>query len=118
MNEKEIKYLMDKYQLTRDEAVQMWREDNGLEENAEIEEMTAKAKEIRRYEKADKPKSKSKKERKVDTVKLFIIEVIQESLQQLEQFENIEIVNPEREIAFTIGKDNYSITLTKHRPKK
>ena len=51
MKEKEVKALMTKYHLTYKEAEQLWKEDNELEVNEEVEKMTEKAKQVRRYEK-------------------------------------------------------------------
>ena len=88
------------------------------EEAEEMAEMEMKAKDIKRYEVADKPKEKKKREVKLDDVKVeFIKELV--SIFDYQQMANgVQIVNPQREISFYIGKDNYSLTLTKHRPPK
>lgn len=57
--------------------------------------------------------AKKPRERKADDEKAEIIAKIAEIFG-----ENAEIVNKEREICLKIGKNDYSITLTKHRKAK
>ena len=52
--------------ISTEEAIEMWLFDNDYEDNAEVDEMTVKAKEVKRYEQADKPRKKTKKKRKYD----------------------------------------------------
>lgn len=114
--EKEIQAFMEKYDLTKEEATQLWMEDNEEIENAEIEEMTKKAKEnIKRYEKnTSKERKKSTRERKVDTEKGTILGWFKECLES-KQIES----NQENEVAlhFQYNGNEYSIKLTRHRQK-
>lgn len=89
------------------------------EEAEEMAEMELKAKGVKRYEMAETaPKEKKKREVRLDDVKVaFINELV--SIFDYQQMANqVEIVNPQREISFRIGEDLYSLTLTKHRPPK
>ena len=60
---------------------------------------------------------KPKRERKPNEEKRDIIEIFSETAKN--SFENVEIVNVERQIDFTIGENHYSLPITCHRkPKK
>ena len=39
--------------ISKEEAIEMWLFDNDYEDNAVVDEMTVKAKEVKRYEQAD-----------------------------------------------------------------
>ncbi len=118
VNEKEINELMKRHNLTKDKATQLWLEDNGIIENAEIEEMTKKAKEnVKRYEKnTSKQRKKSTKERKVDTEKGQILEVVKNAL--IENNINVTGQKTETEIYFEINNVNFTLKLTRHKNKE
>ena len=65
----EIEKSMKLLDISKEEAIEMWLDDNDYTENEEVEKLTEKAKEVKRYEKADKPRKATKKERKVDEEK-------------------------------------------------
>ena len=88
------------------------------EEAEEMAEMELKDKKNRRYETADKPKEKKKREIKLDDVKVEFIKELGSIFDYQKMANEVQIVNPQREISFRIGEDNYSLTLTKHRPPK
>lgn len=113
--EKEIQGFMKRHNLTREEAEKLWLEDNGYLVNEEVERLVEKSKELRRYEKSDKPRKKSTRERKVDNDKKFLLELCEKGLA-----DNVEIVarKTETEISFTYKSEQYTLKLTKHRPKK
>jgi hypothetical protein len=67
--EKQILDFMAKLNISREEAEQLLEDDEDDFIGEQGEEMTAKAKDIRRYEQGDKPRKKAEKPRKVDTVK-------------------------------------------------
>lgn len=105
-----------------------------FEEALEVAEWEMKSKANRRYEKADTPRKQTERKKKEDPIKreiiTFLINVLphltfmdshQEGDEDIATFydaENIAVLNPEKEITFTLKDENYSITLTKHRPKK
>ena len=113
--EEQIKSYMTKLKVSREEAEQLWEDDQADYIGEVGEEMTKKAKEIKRYEKADKPKSKSKKERKVDENKKVILDKLHKAL---ETFVKITNVKTETEISFVYNDENYTLKLTKHRKKE
>lgn len=95
-------------------AVDKWLYENGYMEKAEYEAMTEKVK-------AKKP---VKREFKIDQEKAEIIAYIADQLRACEDaegeelFSNIEITNPNRMIAFSLGANNYEITLVRKKIKK
>lgn len=89
------------------------------EEAAEMAEMELKAKGIKHYEIAETPtKEKKKREVKLDDTKVAFINELVKIFGFQQMADQVQIVNPQREISFRIGDDIYSLTLTKHRPPK
>lgn len=113
--EQEIQKNMRVLGISREEAEQLWEDDQNDFIGEEGEEMTRKAKEVKRYEKGDKPKAKAKKERKVDENKKLILDKLHKAL---ETFVKITNVKTETEISFVYNDEEYTLKLTKHRPKK
>ena len=64
--EQAIEQYMKSLDISREEAEQLWEDDQADYIGEEGEEMTAKAKQIRRYEQADKPRAKAPREKKLD----------------------------------------------------
>ena len=115
--EQEIQKHMQVLGLTREQAEQLWEDDNSDFVSEEMAEMERKAKANRRYEQSDKPRAKAKREVKVDEEKVKIIDFLMRVLADSD-VSQLEIKNPQREIAFQLNGADYSLTLTKHRPKK
>ena len=115
MKEKEIQNYMKKLGISREEAEQLWEDDQEDYIGEEGEQMTQKAKEIKRYEKGEKPKSKTKKERQIDENKKFILDNLHNVL---ETFVKITNRKTETEISFVYNDENYTLKLTKHRKEK
>lgn len=113
--EQEIQKNMRVLGISREEAEQLWEDDQEDYIGEEGEEMTRKAKEVKRYEKGDKPRAKAKKERKVDENKKLILDKLHKAL---ETFVKITNVKTETEISFVYNDEEYTLKLTKHRPKK
>ena len=106
--EKLIKEIMKDLECTREEA-------------EEVAEMEIKAKGIKRYEKAEEQKPRKKREVKLDEEKVSVIKLIFDLLTHeiyKEDLKEITIANPQKEITFKVGQNEYSLTLTKHRPPK
>ena len=106
--EKLMKSIMKDLECTREEA-------------EEVAEMEIKAKGIKRYEKAEETKPRKKREVKLDEEKVSIIELVFDLLDNsfhLPTLNNVTITNPQRKITFRVGQNEYSLTLTKHRPPK
>lgn len=112
----EIKKSMSLLKLSKEEAIEMWLDDNDYTVNETVEELTAKAKkEIKRYEQADKPKKKVTRERKVDTEKAYLLQIL---IDAIKNEDCIESVKNEAEFSFTHGENAYTVKLVKHRSKK
>lgn len=115
--EQEIQRHMQVLGLTREQAEQLWEDDNSDYVSEEMAEMERKAKANRRYEQSDKPRAKAKREVKVDEEKVKIIDFLMRVLADSD-VSQLEVKNPQREIAFQLNGEDYSLTLTKHRVKK
>lgn len=80
-------------------------------------EQLKESKKARQADRA-KPKEKVKKERKVNENKQIIIADLLNFFQENEEFENVEVLNAERQIAFSLGGKKYELTLVEKREKK
>lgn len=125
--EQEIKSYMSLLGISKREAEKLWEDDHSDEVLPEVAEMEKKAKEIKRYEKSDAPRKKTERKRKEDPIKREIISTLAKNLtrvvidgdnDELLSPSPIFIENPEKEITFMLKGESYSVTLTKHRPKK
>lgn len=113
----EIEKLMKQLDLSKDEAVETWLFDNGYEDNDEADEMTEKAKTVRRYEKSDKERKKSTpKERKVDEEKKRFLTGMRVFCEGAGA--TVTSTKNEAEFSFIFGETEYTVKLIKHRPKK
>lgn len=113
--EQAIKTYMENLGLSKEDAEQLWLDDQEDYIGEEGEQMTEKAKEQKRYEKAKGKNIKSTRERKVDTVKKFLLDLAVDGLKS--DVDRIEYQN-EVSISFQYNGDNYSLKLTRHRPPK
>lgn len=124
--EKIIQNYMDSLKISREEAEQLWEDDQADYIGEDGEQMTEKAKEIRRYEQSAEKKTRKPREKKIDQEKVAILEYLVNRMESrhsfLEEdewdFEKITVANPQKEITFQVGESQYSLTLTKHRPPK
>ena len=115
----EIKNNMKVLNLTKEEAIQLWLEDNEYIENEVVEELTKKAKinKISHEAKSSKPRKTSKpRERKPDEEKENLIKIIAECLEN--HGFSIEIVNKSKLIEFNVNENHYKLDLIKQRPPK
>ena len=87
------------------------------EEAEEMAEMEIKAMDIVNYAEAEEKKPRKKREVKKDPIKVEFINFLADLL-LTNNVNDVTIVNEQKEIAFTIGTDNYSLSLIKHRPPK
>ena len=114
----EIENSMKILNLTKEEAIQLWLEDEGYLENEVVEELTEKAKvnKISREAKSDKPRKQTKRERKPDEEKENLIEMLANCLKNAGIA--TEITNKSKIIEFSVGENNYKLDLIKKRPPK
>jgi len=80
-------------------------------------EQLKESKKARQADRA-KPKEKVKRERKANENKQIIIADLLNFFQENEEFENVEVLNAERQIAFSLGGKKYELTLVEKREKK
>lgn len=116
----ELNKLQGLLRISRSEAINVWLSDNDYIEVAEIEELTAKAKEnkVSHNARAEyKPKTQRERVVKADPTKEGIISAIAEMLPTLNA-ENVVIANKGKLITFTIGEDNYKLDLIRQRLPK
>ena len=128
MNEREktIQHYMETLDLTRDEAEQLWEDDQNEVETEEMRQMAENAKKNGLLKPGAREivepngKRKPRKPREPDEEKREIISKMGEAIYNLYPAWVIDwdITNPEREITFQIGDNKYSLTLTRHRPPK
>lgn len=111
--DKEIDKAVDKFDISIAEACELWLTDNNKITNTEIENMSKNK--VRRYEKSDKPRKASTKERKIDTTKERFILDIKVLLEGLGA--TILKVKTETEINFIFNNENYTVKIIKHRKK-
>lgn len=107
----EITGFEKKYNLSKDEAIQLWLEDNDYLENETVNELVEKSKGQRHYEKSTKARKSTPKERKVDEEKKMLLNKLMEGI-------SVDSVKNEAEFSFHIGENHYTVKLVKHRPKK
>lgn len=120
MDEKRIANLMKTLGCTRDEAIQVIMEDEEIDKGAKLFELTAEQKKaVKKMTNVTEHKktTATKRERKPDDEKSDIIAKIADFLSKIDGFD-VEIIKNEREISLLVGENDYSITLTKHRPPK
>lgn len=114
--EKSMKLL----DISKDEAIQMWLEDNDYCENEEVEILTAKAKENKAVQhgavNVNKSRTATKRERKPDVEKEEIISKLAEFLETIGT--SVKITNKSKLIEFEIGENHYKVDLIKQRPPK
>ena len=115
--DKDLENLMKTLELTKEEAIETWLDDNDYTTNTIMEELTAKAKkEIKRYEKSDKERKAVTKERKVDEEKKAFLNgfrIFAEGKGGI-----VTSVKNEAEFSFNFNGNEYTVKLVKHRPKK
>lgn len=106
--------------ITRDEAIQMYLEDEGYLTNEYVEELTAKAKaaKISHDAKSEKPRKNAGKprERKPDEEKEYLIKLIEDALNN----EGIAAtaINKSKLIQFELNGNHYKVDLIRQRPPK
>ena len=118
MNEKEktSQLYMSKLDLSREEAEQMWQD----EQEDNLPDLTAEQKAVaKEMAQADRKKESTprKRERKPDDDKRELIKKLKELLDSVAD-EVCKVTNPEREIEFNYNNNRYRLTLSKPRKEK
>lgn len=114
----EIDKLMDKLDISLADACELWLADNDKMTNPIQEEIDKKAKAGgRHYEQGNTPRKKVKKERKIDETKRDLLHFLRNDLEMVDDLV-ISGQKTETELYFTYKNADYTLKLTKHRPKK
>ena len=122
VDDNKIDEYVEKLEISIAEACDLILEESGkVEESAETKaeikaKETADRQNKRRYEKSDKVRKASVKERKVDETKGFLLNKVKEVVETVGG-SNIS-VKTETELHFTYEGAEYTFKLTKHRPPK
>ena len=118
----EIKSHMANLQLTEEEAIQLYLEDEGYLDNDELEELDSKAKNVKIQHGASSVDKTEKKEKKPRTVKTsdekqglfdnmyhFLVETYGNS---------VEIIKENKLLTLKIGEKTFKVDLIEQRPPK
>lgn len=136
-NDDDIKEVMEITNFNKEKATKLFKEvakdlDDGTDDELcsydiiDVIKMEHKAKSNKTdkiYAKSNesKTKEKVKKEIKLDDVKVdFLkeIKILLDEMAENKKIMNVKVINPQKEITFTIGNNSYSLNLVKHRPPK
>lgn len=116
----DIKNYMKTLDLTEEEAIEMYLDDEGYTENDEVEELTKKAKENKTtliHAQVDKRERKLRETApKEDKVKEDIINQVSELLSSIA--DRVDITNKTKMIEFDLDGDHYKFDLIRQRKKK
>ena len=115
--ESEIKKMMKNLSLSREEAIQLLKDD----ENDVSVELTAEQKKVvKKMSQGDRKKEDAprKRERKPDDAKRQLIAFLVNALNGNPEIAELATLNPEREMVFRYGGELYRLTLAKPRGKK
>lgn len=120
--DKEIEKSMKALELTKEEAIQMWLEDNDYEVNDEQVALDEKAKKVKINHQAsaiDKTEKKEKKPRvvKISDEKQALFSDIYQNLVDI-YGESVEIVKENKLLTVKIGSKTFKIDIIEQRPKK
>lgn len=130
-----IQNTMKQLEVTREEALEVWMDDHDIDAGKvkPFDLDPAKQKVVKEMTKAGGKRTSyslegaKKRERKPNEEKRALIAAIASCMEDfhrndeedlVSQVNLVEIANPEREITFKIGENDYSLTLTQHRKKK
>jgi len=121
--DKELEKLQKNLELSENEAVEVWLEDNDYELNEEQEQLDKKAKAVKIQHGAtakDKKKSSKPHTVKISDEKKMIFQTILTNLDRCEliERENITVLNENKLIQVKVGEKTFKIDLIECRIKK
>lgn len=122
ISDSEIENLVKGLNISTEQAIQIWLEDEGYLDNEEQNSLDKKAKESKitatvHQAKSDNRKERKPRERKPDEEKEKIISDLAKFLEN--STENVKITNISKIIEFDIGENHYKLDLVRQRkPKK
>ena len=114
-----IRKYMEKYSCSRDDAIQLIKDDDAIDKGAKLFELTKEQKAAAKKATITgtrKSTNNSKKERKVDETKKLILNAFRIYLEG--KGAAVAPLTTEAEMHFSLDGENYTVKLVKHRPKK
>ena len=104
--------------VPKEEAIQIFLEDEGYLINKTVEKLTEKAKinKINHEAKSDKPRKVNERKRKPDEEKEYLIKILANCLK--DKGYKTKITNQSKIIEFYINENHYKLDLIKQRPPK
>ena len=117
----EIKVLMKTLELTVQEAIETWLDDNDYTTNEQVEELTKKAKangttKIKARQNVEN--KKVERERKANPTKALIIDELTKKLKEIDGISQLKVENKEKLITFSLNGNDYKLDLVQKRAKK
>ena len=119
--DKDLEKFMSTLDLTEQEAIEMYLDDNGYTINETVETLTKKAKE----NKTDKivaqskvEKAKTERKPKENPLKTSIIDYLYKFLAENPTLLDLKITNKTKSIDFMAENKHFTLNLVEHRPKK
>ena len=117
----EIENLVKGLNISTEQAIQIWLEDEGYLDNEEQNNLDKKAKESKitatvHQAKSDNRKERKPRERKPDEEKEKIISNLAKFLEN--STENVKITNISKIIEFDIGENHYKLYLVRQKKTK
>lgn len=119
--QKELDNLMKTLELTEQEAIKTWLDDNDYTTNEQVEELTKKAKAngtTKIGARVNLENKKVERERKANPTKALIIEELTEKLKQIDGISQLKVENKEKLITFSLNGNDYKLDLVQKRAKK
>ena len=119
--DEEIKNLVKNLKITQEEAINIWLCDNEYINNEEIENLTQKAKEngtTKIKARKNVENKKTDRNRKENTTKSFIIDILFQKLAEIDNIYNLKVENKEKIITFSLNNNNYKLDLIQKRAEK
>ena len=120
ISELELDYLMKNLQISRQDAISLWLDDNGYTTNEEQEELDEKASKVHINKDIDTKKSKKsrkKPEKKVSDEKKMLFSEILSDLEDVFK-ENVTVLNENKLISVKIDEKIFKIDIIEQRPPK
>lgn len=116
--EERIKLIMKNLECSREEAIQVIKDDEAIDKGEKMFELSKEQKKASKQARSTGTKAETERkprERKVDNTKRDLINKIAAAIEVFEQVESIEITNAEREINFVCGGRKFKVVLSAPR---
>ena len=116
--EERIKLIMKNLECSREEAIQVIKDDEAIDKGEKMFELSKEQKKASKKARSTGTKAETERrprERKVDNTKRYLINKIAATIKDFEQVERIEITNAGREINFVCGGGKFKVVLSAPR---